>query len=186
MLKLAGILLVFFLRIGVGMAQESCSAFLSPFVDGTAKERLLHIAGLHTKGKAAIPMLLPEIENGKIAPLGLADPSLSSYVPHPTYCGIIAAYLLELTLSKDTLPSQHADGGLMNKLIEFGVGDYIFPLGHITKMRSDRYIRRGELPKIAKLYFAWWNANSGKSLELLRDDWRKGKRPLTGSDYRWR
>jgi hypothetical protein len=62
----------------------------------------------------------------------------------------------------------------------------VYGLGYIVDLGNGKPIGKGKLRMIAELYKRWWEANAGKSLESMRDDWRKGTRPLTGSKYVWR
>jgi hypothetical protein len=186
MRNLVVILLAFLLGNSVGMAQARCGAFLSPFIEGAAEARLLRVAELHTMGKKAIPKLLPEIENTEVAPTELENPFLS-YRPFisPTLCGAVAAYLIELILGKTSL-SIHEFRDETSFLIQGDPENYVYGLGYIIDLGNGKPIGKGKLRKIAGLYKRWWEANASKSLESLREDWRKGERPLTGSDYVWR
>ena len=169
----------------VCLAQGHCGARLSPFVDGPAVQRLQRITESHAMGKQAIPMLLGEIGDTELAPVSLANPILS-YRPFtsPTYCGVVAAYLIDLILGQGSLSLQaFPEGG--NFMIEGAPENYVFSLGYITHASSGKPIQRRTLSKIEKLYADWWKVNAGRNLEAMRDDWRKGKGPLTGSAYKW-
>jgi hypothetical protein len=168
------------------MAQERCSDFLSPYIQETNTDRLLKITELHARGKQAIPLLLPEIENTEVAPIQLENPFLS-YKPFisPTLCGAVAAYLIEMILGKPFL-SIHEFQDKTSFMIEGNPESYVYGLGYIIDLGSGKPIGKGKLRKIAGLYRRWWEANAGKSLESMRDDWRRGKRPLTGSAYEWK
>lgn len=170
---------------GFVIAQERCSDFLSPYIQGTSTDRLLKITSLHAKGKQAIPLILPEIENTEVAPIKLENPFLS-YMPFisPTLCGVVAAYLIEMILGKTSL-SIHEFQDKTSFLIEGDPESYVYGLGYIIDLGSGKPIGKGKLRKIAGLYKRWWETNAGKSLESMREDWRRGKRPLTGSGYEW-
>ncbi len=63
--------------------------------------------------------------------------------------------------------------------------NYIYRLGYIAQGNSGEAIKKGALTDVAKLYAEWWRRNADSSLEDMRERWRKGDRPLTGSGYKW-
>jgi hypothetical protein len=172
---------------GFVIAQERCSDFLSPYIQGASADRLLKITELHARGKQAIPMLLPEIANTMVAPVSLENPFLSDKpFMSPILCGAVAAYLIEMILGKSSLFIHHGFLDKTSFLIEGDPESYVYGLGYIVDLGNGKPIGKGKLRMIAELYKRWWEANAGKSLESMRDDWRKGTRPLTGSKYVWR
>jgi hypothetical protein len=183
--KLTGVILAFIIKSSLCMAQGHCGPSLSPYIDGSAEERLIRIAELHAKGKHAIPILLPEIKNSEIAPTRLENPFVSDRpFTSPRFCGAVAAYLIEIILGITSL-SMHEFPYKTSFLIQGEPENYAYALGYIIDLANGKPIHKGKLPKVSRLYGKWWETNAGKSLESMRDDWRRGKRPLTGSGYEW-
>lgn len=183
---IGGIAIALSIACNLGIAYAQCSAGLSPFIDGAAGARMLRISEMHGMGQKAIPMLLPEIENTGVSHIRLENPFLS-YRPFtsPTLCGAVAAYLIEMVLGKTSL-SIHEFEDKTNFLIQGDPENYVYGLGYIIDVGNGKPIDKSKLRKIAGLYGEWWETNADKSLESMRDDWRRGNRPLTGSEFDWR
>ncbi len=162
-----------------------CGPPLAMFIEGTAEQRLSEIAKMHAGGKNAIPALIRQIGEPSVVPVTLGNPYLSHKPPNKQYCGQVAAYLVELVLARETL-DLHGFREPVNSLLQGNPDIYIYPLGYIVVDRGSKPISPTSLKKVQSAYAKWWEANSGKSMEDLRNDWRNGIRPLTESLYAWK
>ena len=168
-------------------AQTHCGSKLSPFVDGPINQRLVHISELHAQGKASISMLVDEIDNQEIAAMTLDDPfSSQSHLNSKVYCGVIAAYLIELILHKSTLilkPLSNYPLLLLGCCEE----NYIYHSGCIVNVGSKKPIAPESLHQIKVIYEAWWKINNDKGLDEIRNAWvTRGRSPLLGTDFQWK
>jgi hypothetical protein len=172
-------------EIHVTTEKAQCGDIINHYVINDVGERLQRITDLHAKAKQAIPLLLGEINNPHPSPVELENP-INSYAPFrsPRYCGMVAAYLIEMILGLDNI-SLKAGINDPHFLLQGDPENFVFQLGYIVNKKSRKPIDQSKLPQIAKLYEAWWKDNADRNLESLRADWKKGKRPLTGSDYEW-
>ena len=185
-LKLTIFVVLLFVSGSLNIVQGQCDDTIRPYVTGDVGERLLRITELHAKGKQAISLLLDEISDSQEAPVKLGNPFLSNRpFESPTYCGSIAAYLIELVLARNNL-SLRAFRDYSDSLLQGVPEDYIFPLGYIVDKHSGKPINKRILSQVSRLYKIWWENNANRNIELLRGDWMKGKGPLAGSDYEWR
>jgi hypothetical protein len=184
--KLTAVGLLLFVSGGGSVALGQCNATLSPYVGGDAGVRLQRITELHTQGRQALSTLLPEIGDTQPSPVTLGNPFLSNRpFKSPTYCGAVAAYLIELVLGR-TKVSLREFRDDSDSLLQGAPENYIFRFGYIVHKRSGEPIERRAFSKIARLYDAWWKDNAHRSLESLREDWARGKGPLASSPYEWR
>lgn len=98
------------------------------------------------------------------------------------FSGMNAAFMIELILGK---------GGLTKESIEvegYVLGEksnYIYDKGVILRNSDKKLLEKADLKKIKEIYGKWWEKNKHKSIEMLRKEWKEGKRPLTGSEYTW-
>lgn len=184
MVRMTSVACALIFGAGLCLAQGRCGS-MSPFVEGPVSERLVRLAELHAAGKRAIAMLVREVASSERAPVTLENPYLSNRpVLSQTHCGIVAAYLIELILGKAALSlREFLQHGAW--LIQGAPDNYIYRLGYIAHVSSGEAIDKSALSNVAKLYAEWWRNSADSSLDDLREHWRKGDRPLTGSGYKW-
>jgi hypothetical protein len=117
-------------------------------------------------GKAAIPVLIDQIDRDEKGSFGSSD-VLSNYMgpQHLEYIGIRAAYLIERIQKRD---NKHA-----------------FYRNFTVRKNGGAKLNYQDMKKIKELYQHWWDWNKFKSLDLLTIDWNGKKRALTGSKYYW-
>jgi len=168
------------------IAQANCGARLSPFVDGSPSQRLERIRSLHAQGKKSIAMLVGDIDQPDVAPVTMGGSMYSDErIPSTVYCGVVAAYLVELILGEPFVPAK-LDGQDPSLMPPISAGSRSFHSGCIVEKHTGRPVGQGELAKIQAIYQAWWQRNAAKSLDNLRAEWPKGNRPLSESNYGWR
>jgi hypothetical protein len=185
--QLSGILLLLTSVLGINLsAQAHCGSKLSPFVDGDVDQRLERISELHVQGKTAISMLVGEIDNREIAPVTLYDPfSSQSHLSSPVYCGVVAAYLIELILGRSTLLIKALSNSPALLLGCCGES-YVYHCGCIVDAGSEKPIAPDALSQIKAIYTAWWRVNENRGLDELRSDWMSRRHSaLFGTNYRW-
>jgi hypothetical protein len=184
-LKLKAVVILLCVIGARSIAQGQCSDVINLYVTGDVGERLQRITDLHAKGKQSIALLLGEINNPNPSPVELENP-INSYAPFmsPRYCGMVAAYLIEMILGLDNI-SLKAGIDDPHFLLQGDPTNFVFQLGYIVNNKSRKPIDKSKLPQISKLYEAWWKDNADRNLESLRADWKKNKRPLSGSDFEW-
>ncbi|MCB1053756.1 MAG: hypothetical protein KDC71_24340 [Acidobacteria bacterium] len=136
-------------------------------------------------GKHSIEILLSEISNPKISEFDLQSPFSSYYLLEKQMTGIFAAYIVELILSGKKIDDSFDLKYPVSFLKE---DEYLYLVGMIFCKKNHQPIghSRKKMREISKIYLDWWLVNKDKSLIELREQWSKGFRPLTGSEYYWR
>jgi hypothetical protein len=120
---------------------------------------------LFEMGKRAIPSLINSIGSTETIAVAYWNPISSEAPPEGAKIRQLAteiyAYMIEIILSKeDKMLTEYNDDGTCTVSID-------------------------DLVKVRRVYSDWWDRNKDKSIEQLRDDWKNGVRPLTGTDYKW-
>jgi hypothetical protein len=148
-------------------------------------ERAIRIRSLYSSGIEAIPRLIDEVSSSRRVSVILSDPK-SSNIEGPlwTYCGVVAAYLIETLLSRSDLalePLPQPEGDLF---LGINSDDYVYTRGIIRK-KNGALPGRGDLRKIHDIYWRWWQSHRTKTLADIRRELGNELRPLTGSEYHW-
>lgn len=171
---------------GGALAQKPCGSVLAPMLEGTPEERFRNIAELHSKGLKSIPQLIASIDNREIAPVELQNVFWSSRRPlvSPVYCGVVAAYLIDLILGRVELSFQEVPGG-ERMFLGGRMNNYIFVSGCIVYKGTRNPIPLAALPEVKNVYKMWWKEKSGLPLSDLRKEWHEARPPLYGSPYWW-
>jgi hypothetical protein len=142
--------------------------------------------GVYMQGKNAIPCLISLIDLNRMSMVGIIDPKLS-YIPPfilNNYRGIDAAYLIELTLSTDSLLSDSiADwkGGIN----PYKIYNYCVIVKNEQKKTILEPLSYSDIKAVKELYMKWWETNKDKSLSELRKEWKQGKHVLDENKYKW-
>jgi hypothetical protein len=123
-------------------------------------------------GKPVIPYLISVIDSENLGFVGFQDPRSSFYYGLDyNYCGIRAAYMIEYILA--------------NQINE----QWMYENCVIVKKSNNKPLKKRlsykDMKEIKKIYQKWWNDNKKKTLDELREDWKKDKDPLTNSSFMW-
>lgn len=123
---------------------------------------------LFKAGKDAIPVLINEIDRDEKSEFGEKKDLNSSFINprHKDYVGLWAMHLIEHIQKGSTY-------GDPDRIIE------------IVTYKSPK-LDYANIKELKALYQKWWDLNKYKSLAELADDWKRDKRPLTGSFYFWK
>jgi hypothetical protein len=170
--------------ISMAHASSSCDT-ISKIVDAPFGERAARIRSLYSSAERTIPNLIEEISSSRRSSVILNDPKSSNIEGPPwRYCGVVAAYVIEMLLARSDLsltplPQPHGDF-----FLGISSQDYVYTQGVIRK-KNGELIERSDLGKIQALYRHWWQSRKSGTLDDLRKDWQSGSRPLAGSAYHW-
>lgn len=205
--RLPGLPIFLLLLAGLGLSDAADNTLAVGKTSAAAEvQRLLQgafrspVTALHAMGKAAIPDLIAAIDtdSGRAEiSFDLQNP-ISSYLPNALLdtlpVGYFPAYVIELILGVEDLRWNNPDSspGM------FPHGMYIYEHGLLyrkvddtglspveTIHAQDRVLTMAEMREVKALYEKWWYDNQEKPLATLREGWRAGHRPLSGSAYGW-
>lgn len=164
--------------------QEKCDELYNFIFTNTGEKNVY--SDVHSMGKDVIPCLISFIDRDKKSVVGFQDPKSSTIhsFTFKNYIGIKAAYLIEFILSKDTVES------VKSNYWEQQTKPYnLFGYSIIVRTENDNPILKPldyEDMKVLKgIYLKWWQLNKGKSIEVLRKEWKENKRILNYSKYKW-
>jgi len=174
-----------FLSASLLGGQGKADLDLDAVTRGPLCERRKAVIAIHRTGKAAIPELIGRIKDrAKTGASELRQNPKSSMIPsdhrEADYAGLFYAYLIELILGRSSLETEVPPCDFL-----LGLDDYVFWSGIIRK-EGDAMISADDLPRIQSVYSRWWKVNEGKTLSQMREEWQGNKRPLAGSQFRWR
>jgi hypothetical protein len=129
-------------------------------------------------GKDAIPHLIKVIDVNEKGFIGFKDP-FDSRIPDAMYnsLGMRAAYEIELILATDE--RANLKNKKYNHLFRYG---YIVHNVEKEKLKS---MANEDMKIIKAIYLKWWNQNKTKSINQLRNDWKRGHQPLSKSAFIW-
>jgi hypothetical protein len=127
-------------------------------------------------GKDAIPILISKIDVNRKSYSGFFNPLNSNLMSLVNYDGVYAAYMIEFILSRD-------------KLNETEINDpmsyIIYNRDVIIRPKDMRPLEYKDMLAIKNIYVAWWQQNKERPIGELRTEWKRKKRPLSNSIYRW-
>jgi len=170
--------------INCGEKKVGTTSLITTLKGESMMDRQKAFAELYAMGKKAIPDLIEAIDDTATTFIFLHNP-ISSRVSKGSienYSGILAAYTIELIVSRDKLQID----GEGDSMWVFGSDpqNYIYENGVIARNDS-MFLSYSDMKKIAEVYRTWWEHHNMTSVEGLRDEWKSNVRPLTGSEYHW-
>ena len=134
-----------------------------------------------------ISCLIDSIDIQKTLFVGFKN-SMSSYIGkyHINRGGIIYAYLIDYILSKDSIETvikYWSDNEDFLHWEEKTKPYRIYNFGVIVKQDENgkpilEPLTHEDMVKIKKMYLDWWEQNKDKSIEILREEFRKGNKIL--------
>ena len=137
--------------------------------------------------KQIIPCLIDSIDVEKTSFIGFLNPT-SSYVGnyHFNQYGIKYAYNIDYILSKDSVETAintWSEDECFLHWDEITKPYRIYDYGIIVKLDvNDKLIleplTHKDMVTIKKIYLDWWNGNKDKSIETLREEFRRGNKIL--------
>jgi len=136
---------------------------------------------LHKNGKKSIPLLIKEISDNTKVINEIRNPLSSFYGEPYVFFGVFSAYVIELILGREKLNTENS---YKSQYLLDEPTNYIYTRGLIID-EENRIINKEDLIKIRKIYAEWWEKNKDKTIEQLRNDWKKNIKPLSGSKYHW-
>ncbi|WP_455585701.1 hypothetical protein [Bacteroides sp.] len=177
------VFLLFSFMICKGQSDETCNFLENISLGNITAERYNEI---FMSGKNSIPCLIDLIDtDNKELIVGFQDPLSSVINPFMTnYVGMKYAYLIEFILSQDRI--EVVKGNNWKEMIS----PYcIYKYGIIvTKNENNRPVLKPltykDMKLIKKMYRNWWEENKGKSIEVLRKEW-KTNGPVLSGNYIW-
>jgi len=181
-LKIRIFVVMLAVAIGVIKVPAQCSGNLDGFVYGSENERSERFNWLFNQKTRAIPVLIEQISNKSLLRNSLAWPGSSTLDLHDSYCGVLAAYLVELVLRMSSLSVPLDNNDFLGK----DPSNYVYDQGRIVYSSDGRDIGAGDLHRLQIRYRQWWKANQTKAIQELREDWENGHRPLTNTEFAWK
>ena len=176
------VLLVIVVITGIIKAPAQCRSHLAAFMVGPEAERSKAFNRLLGEGVSAIPALIEDVGDKNILLASLAWPGSSTLELQDSYCGVLAAYLIELVLGVPSLSAPLDQNSFLGK----EPVNYIYDQGRIVYSKGGKAIKPGDLERLQRLYQQWWTANRAKKIQVLREDWKSGRRPLSNTGFAWK
>lgn len=141
-----------------------------------------------TYNKQVIPCLIDSIDISRKGFIGFLDPKSSRIPPFflNNQTGINYAYLIELILSKDSIESVKRTWESDHDFLHWE--ELVKPYriyNHCVIVKKDREgypipnaLTHDDMLVVKWIYSLWWEANKHKSIEVLREERKKGARIL--------
>lgn len=157
-----------------------CSLLEKPFSFISYEEALYF-------NKRIIPCLIDSIDTPKISFVGFQNP-INSYIGnyHFNQYGIKYAYLVDYVLSKDSIETVHKTWNDNEDFIHWSENTKpyrVYNVGVIVKQNingktTSEPLTHDDMVLIKKMYLEWWNKNKNKPIEIIRGEFRNGKKIL--------
>ncbi len=138
---------------------------------------------IFNNGKRSIPLLIEVISEKRYFRYRLNNPDNPTTSKINENIGYVYAYLIELILGKEELELIVTDDDFLGSK-----KNYVYWEGIVAFQDPEEtaLIDEHTLFEIQYLYRRWWKNNNHKSLRQLRDEWKRGSRPLTHSRFCWK
>jgi len=179
-MKISKNLLLLFLCLSCCKGQNvyDCNSFEKILFSMSLQEVLL-------LNKQIIPCLIDSIDTQETSVVGYKNP-ISSYIAnyHFNQIGIKYAYNIDYILSKDSIETVMQTLSDNEDHWEEKTKSYrIYNIGVIVKKGKNNQLileplTHEDMINIKKMYFDWWEKNKNKSIETLREEFRKGNKIL--------
>jgi hypothetical protein len=150
---------------------------------------------LFEMGKRAIPSLINSIGSTETIAVAYWNPISSEAPPEGAKIRQLAteiyAYMIEIILSREEFVCDGKDFMFLCSYDNHAYYSFLLFDKKEDKMLTEYNddgtctVSIDDLVKVRRVYSDWWDRNKDKSIEQLRDDWKNGVRPLTGTDYKW-
>ena len=136
--------------------------------------------------KQIIPCLIDSIDIDRISFIGFVNPMKSNISYHFNQIGIKYVYNIDYILSKDSIETVNKiwnDNEDSLHWEELTRPYRIYNIGIIVKQDENNKpilepLTYKDMVSIKKMYFDWWKKNKEKSIEILREEFRKGNNIL--------